>query len=162
MTGGSISWRVLRLPSPWKASSLAPTPFFDGSPRETQHEWPERKAEFGCPERLATHQALPVPDVWQALCCRGMEARGEMPTVWRRALLRGFAEPAIRSCARPLSAKPLSRSQKSLASGQASGHHAAIPIGNPPSAIGGHRFPNRRNPADEENGGRCSAASEVP
>lgn len=116
MTGGGISRWVLRLPSPWIPNSPGPTCIFNGSPRDTHHEWPERKAESGYPERLATHQALQVPDVWQALCCRGMEARGEMPTVWRRALLRGFAEPAIRSCARRLSGKPLNRSQKSLAS----------------------------------------------
>ncbi len=64
------------------------------SPR-SHHERPEREAEFGYTERLATHQALQMPDVWQALRCRGMEERAEMSTVWRRALLRGFAGQAI-------------------------------------------------------------------
>src|SRR2546429_2553185 len=47
------------------------------SPR-SHHERPEREAEFGYTERLATHQALQMPDVWQALRCRGMEERAEM------------------------------------------------------------------------------------
>lgn len=148
MTGAGFSWWVLRLPLPWIPNNPGPTCIFNGSPRDTHDEWPERKAESGYPERLATHQALQVPDVWQALCCRGMEARGEMPTVWRRALLRGFAEPAIRS--RRLSGKPLNRSQKSLASAK-----PVVTMLRFLSAIHNVELADAafRNPANDENGG---------
>src|SRR5215472_12785202 len=35
MTGGGISWWVLRLPSPWNPNSLGPTSILNGSPRDT-------------------------------------------------------------------------------------------------------------------------------
>jgi len=73
-----------------------------------------------------------------------------MPTVWRRALLRGFAEPAIRSCARRLSGKPLNRSQKSLASAK-----PVVTMLRFLSAIHNVELADAafRNPANEENGG---------
>src|SRR2546429_3855775 len=43
-----------------------------------------RIAAHGYRERLATHAALSVPELWQALRRRGLEAESEVSAVWSR------------------------------------------------------------------------------
>jgi len=50
-----------------------------------------KSVPHGDHKRLAAHEAIPVPDLRQALRRGGMEARPEMPAMRRLALRRRFA-----------------------------------------------------------------------
>lgn len=66
---------------------------------------PMLKFPHGFPVRLATHEGLPLPDVWQASRCRGMETESKMPPVRKRASRRSATGQIVPGCAVPESSR---------------------------------------------------------